>query len=166
MRLVQLARSAFQNMIDESTQRFPDETGGILVGRIVGDQSEVMFVVGPGPEAIHRRSYFRRDGNFSQQELDAIFPRFAGEYDYIGEWHSHPVAGRPSPRDRESMRWIAQNEHFDLDHPLLILCRRTWRREWKPVGYQWFGRLLQVPVKVTDVEEEGARAPSSSLGTT
>jgi integrative and conjugative element protein (TIGR02256 family) len=137
-------------MIEESARHLPDETGGILVGRIRDDQSEVILAVGPGPGAIHRRAHFRRDGNFSQQELDAIYERFAGEYDYVGEWHSHPVAGGPSPRDRESMRWIAQNERFNLDRPLLILCRRTWRRAWKPVGFQWSsGRLVRVPVVIS-----------------
>jgi integrative and conjugative element protein (TIGR02256 family) len=142
-------------MIDDSTQHCPNETGGILVGRSRGDLSEVMFAVGPGLGAVHRRAHFRRDGNFSQQALDAIYERFAGEYDYLGEWHSHPVTGGPSPRDRESMRWIAQNERFNLDRPLLIICRRTWRQVWKPAGFQWSGgRLVRVPVVISEILRE------------
>jgi integrative and conjugative element protein (TIGR02256 family) len=162
-RSIQLAKSAFQVVIEESSRRFPDETGGILVGRIVDDQPEVIIALGPGPRAVHHRSYFRRDGDYSQRELEAIYARFAGKYDCIGEWHSHAVLAGPSPRDRKSMRWIAQDVRYNLNHPLLIICRRTWRRTWKPVGYQYSGRLMQVPVMVTDmaVEVEGADSPSS-----
>lgn len=146
---VLLASSALQSMIEESTRHFPDETGGILVGCMRDDKYEVGFAVGPGPRAIHRHAYFLRDGNFSQKNLEVIYEQSAGAYDYIGEWHSHPVLSGPSPRDRESMRWIAQNEDFNLDRPLLIICRRTWRQAWKPVGYQWSDRsLIQVPVVI------------------
>ncbi len=159
VRSLHLTDSAFRAMIEESEQRLPNETGGILVGRMDADRAEVAIVVGPGSGAVHRRDYFRRDGDFSQRELEAIYARFGGQYDYVGEWHSHSLPAGPSPRDRKSMRWVAQNEHYDLDRPLLIVCQRTWRREWKPRGYQWFGgRLVGVPIVVVDTVEEGGES--------
>ena len=64
---------------------FPNETGGLLVGRMEGSCVVITHATGPGPMALHSRYEFQRDGEYSQEALDQIVTEMGGVYDYIGE---------------------------------------------------------------------------------
>ena len=106
----------------ESLNCFPKETGGILVGAIENNCVIIQHAVGPGPTATHKHARFKRDGNYSQETLDRFVQKSQGKYDYIGEWHSHPVHSPPSRVDIDSMIWIASNKVYDIDEPILLIC--------------------------------------------
>src|SRR5690554_2991806 len=93
-------------VLNESRGRFPDETGGILAGRLTDDCVKIARATQAGPRATHTPNRFQRDGNYSQEELDAIVRESNGQFDYVGEWHSHPIQSLLSPIDIRSMRWI------------------------------------------------------------
>jgi integrative and conjugative element protein (TIGR02256 family) len=131
----------------ESRERYPLETGGILIGRIEGDRVIVAHAIGPGPNAIHEPAKFLRDGDYAQQQLDEYVNVSEGIYDYIGEWHSHPLPVGPSMRDRESMSWISTRSAYNQEEPILILCQRIQLHQWALRGYRWHrARLRFVPV--------------------
>lgn len=131
----------------ESRERYPLETGGILIGRIEGDRAIVALAVGPGPNAIHEPTKFLRDGDYAQQQLDEYINTSEGSDDYIGEWHSHPLPVGPSMRDRESMSWISTRPSYNQAEPILILCQRIRVDQWALRGYRWHqARLRFVPV--------------------
>src|SRR5215212_3312521 len=94
-----LANHPLNFIITESTQHFPNETGGILVGRVEGNRVLITYAIGPVPLALHSRHEFKRDGEYSQAVLDQIVTEMEGAYDYIGEWHSHPLKSGPSTKD-------------------------------------------------------------------
>jgi len=144
---IRLAASAAEAMRAESQQRYPRETGGILIGSVEADCLHVIHVVGPGPHAHHGVRRFVRDGNYAQQALDAHYIASVGQLDYIGEWHSHPLQVGPSQQDRASLAWISANEAYHQEHPVLIICQRVQNKQWLFRGYQWHGTAL-VSVKI------------------
>jgi len=115
---------------EESARAFPNETGGMLVGRLEENCAVITDATGPGPRALHSPSSFRRDGDYSQVVLDNIVVKSDGLNDYIGEWHSHPVHCSPSVKDRDAMRWIANNSNYAAPCPLMALCTRQSTGIW------------------------------------
>lgn len=99
------------------------ETGGILIGRQLGDGTlEVTVVSGPGPRAVRRRHYFLRDKAFLQGVLDREVARNDGAVEYIGEWHVHPALDAPpSFVDRRSLWRIARRRNYPTNRPVLLI---------------------------------------------
>ena len=109
-------------IIHESKAKYPKETGGILAGYMEKGLFRIEHATGPGPKAVHTRASFLRDGEYCQAELDKIFAQTNGKIDYLGEWHSHPLAIGPSKRDKDSMRDIAEDTRYAIPNPVLGLC--------------------------------------------
>lgn len=108
-------------MTEEGQAKYPKETGGILVGWLEGSIIHIEVAVGPGPKAINKRNSFIRDGDYSQRQLDGIVVETAGQWDYIGEWHSHPREMGPSPKDIKSLIKVQTSPAYNILHPILGL---------------------------------------------
>ena len=139
----QLAESALEFIIAESASKYPEESGGILVGRFGEGYVSIEEATGPGPLARHSRRAFKRDGEYSQRALNGIVISSCGEYDYIGEWHSHSVRSRPSVKDLVAMRWIAANSRYAMLHPILGLCTKGSHDNWELSIYAFDGMRLR-----------------------
>ena len=124
-----ITAEASKIIIDESQKSLTLENGGILIGKFSNSCAIVRHAIGPGPKAQRSPHRFKRDGEFSQSELDRYVKRSAGEFDYVGEWHSHPQYIGPSWVDLNSMAWIAANPAYLVKNPLLLICSNT-NREW------------------------------------
>lgn len=98
---------------------------------------------GPGPGAQHSPWSFRRDGNYNQKVLDKIVRESSGEYDYIGEWHSHPQKVAPSVKDIAAMHWIANNHKYAIEHPIMGLCMGNPVDTYRLYFYLFDGRRLR-----------------------
>ena len=85
-----ISQEALSLISEESRACYPKETGGILIGWQEGNVTHIQLAIGPGPKAIHKRSFFTRDGDYSQGKLDQIVDETHSKMDYLGEWHSHP----------------------------------------------------------------------------
>lgn len=138
----ELAEKARELILVESTRKYPDETGGMLVGKFDENCVLIENATCPGPGARHSSHRFRRDGNYSQRVLDDIVMECEGEYDYIGEWHSHPAKSGPSPRDMAAMRWVANNDKYAIDQPILGLCTNESAVNWRLNFYSFDGQQL------------------------
>jgi len=134
-------------LIHESKKKYPKETGGILVGYIDKGVVRIKRAIGPGPNAIHARAKFLRDGEYCQAELDKIFEQANGTIDYLGEWHSHPLAVGPSKRDRDSIREIARDTKYVLSNPVMGLCIRQ-RDGW---DFQCYMVTDGFPIRITQL---------------
>lgn len=139
---------AWKALRRHASRSSPRESGGILIGRLGPDRAVIEIATGPGPRAIHRRDMFQRDGAFSQRRLDAAVRASRGAWDYVGEWHSHPLDVDASARDAESVRSIAQDPAYQRREPLLVVLRRSGPR-WEPSCYKWNIRRGLVPVSST-----------------
>ncbi len=117
-------------IIEEGWAKYPKETGGILIGRQQGRVFYIETAIGPGLNAYHKDISFKRDGNFSQTHLDSMVLETQGQWDYLGEWHSHPRYMGPSSTDINSLINIQTSPKYNILQPILgliIIERRIWR---------------------------------------
>ena len=65
--------------------------------------------IGPGMNALHGRSKFRRDNDYQESAIADHFYQERGTETYLGDWHSHPNAtsGELSFMDRLTLKKIA-----------------------------------------------------------
>jgi integrative and conjugative element protein (TIGR02256 family) len=147
-RPILLPRGVAAKIRRECAAGLPAETGGALVGNETDDGTQITDATGPGPLARRTRSRFRRDGTYTQAEVDRAYIESGGREDYVGEWHSHPDSVGPSGIDCGSMMWISNNARYRRSNPVMILARRSKFSRWKLEGYRWNGsRLMAVPIK-------------------
>jgi integrative and conjugative element protein (TIGR02256 family) len=120
---VVLLPAARASLVGHTRSAPESETGGILIGRKIDDQTVcVTRASPPGPRALHRRTRFSRDTRFLQHYLDDVHERTDGSEDYIGEWHVHPALDAPpSPIDCRSLFRIARRRNYATDNPILII---------------------------------------------
>lgn len=134
----------------ESNSKWPQETGGIVLGSFEGSTVRIHQATHPGPNAKHGLASFIRDGEFAQQELERVFSETNGSVDYIGEWHSHTLHVGPSPRDRRSMEFIAKSSQYSATNPVLLLAlprRLVGNRTYEIKAFVLVAsKLVQVPV--------------------
>lgn len=145
-----ILEEAITHIISESASHFPNETGGLLVGKVENDYLLVRFATGPGPAAQHAPALFKRDGDFSQTILDTLVKNSDGELDYMGEWHSHPFKAPPSQIDLESMKWIAASEEYAIKQPAMLLCIGAGLNRWELRCYVLAGKRLKLLPSVSE----------------
>ena len=150
---VWLKGSALARMTDEAGREFPRETGGVLMGFWSGDpfQPVITDIIGPGPNAVHHLDSFMPDGGFQLGEIERIYRESARVITYLGDWHTHPTGGgRPSKRDRKTLRKIASDPEARAPIPLMAILDRKdgWRETvWvllPPDSGTWRGQRLIV----------------------
>lgn len=140
-----LSPEAESFILTTSASAAPRETGGILVGRWTDDCILIQHASGPGPNAMHSRSRFVRDGDFAQRFLEEVVAASSGQYDYVGEWHSHTAWFGPSPLDRLSMMHVARNPGYANAEPILGLCIRARNQQWRlRFFWQYADQLVEV----------------------
>lgn len=114
---------------EEGWAKYPKETGGILIGWQQGLIFHIETAIGPGPNAFHKNISFKRDGIFSQMHLESTVLATHGQWDYLGEWHSHPCNMGPSSTDIKSLKKVQTSPEFNILQPILGLIineRRVW----------------------------------------
>lgn len=110
-------------MRELATRYKPLETGGMFIGYEAGDQQVVVTtVIGPGPNARHRRLRFRPDYDHQQHQLEAHFARTQGRETYLGDWHTHPFgACALSWLDRRVLVRIARSASSGASRPIMAV---------------------------------------------
>jgi integrative and conjugative element protein (TIGR02256 family) len=130
------------------------ETGGILLGTDIGlaGPITVRHCGGPGPTAIRRRNYFRRDLAHA-----AALAAYAAEADgshWIGEWHTHIVdMPKPSTRDLRTYRTLLNDPDLAFARILSVVVTAGRESGWKapqPHAWSFTGTVLrQLPIDIT-----------------
>jgi integrative and conjugative element protein (TIGR02256 family) len=124
-------------MIEEASNKYPDETGGCLMG--YGSQGNVVVTtcIGPGPKAKHRRSEFVPDSEWQELQIEQIYEKSGRLLTYLGDWHSHPnAATRLSWKDRRTLLKIATFGEARLSSPIMaVVAGPPWSvKVWKTVS--------------------------------
>lgn len=122
--LMKGARAALAAHVNAEPKR---ETGGILIGYRVDDRTVCITEVSPpGPRALMRRRFFRRDTRFLQRWLDRRHAVSGGRDDYLGEWHvHHAIDAPPSCVDKRELWRIAKRKNYPTDAPVLLIVEDT-----------------------------------------
>jgi integrative and conjugative element protein (TIGR02256 family) len=142
---IELPLNVLDEMKAEARQRFPEESGGVLLGyRYPGRRHPVRIIgqIGPGPNARHRRHRFEPDGAWQAEEIARAYAESGRRLAYLGDWHSHPNGGgRPSGLDRATARAISKCDGARAPQPFVLILHGG-RMEWSIASYSYRRRRL------------------------
>jgi integrative and conjugative element protein (TIGR02256 family) len=101
----------------------------------------VTELVGAGPAAVRESRRFQPDGAWQKRRIAELYERSGRTLAYLGDWHSHPLAGPPSGLDRATARRISSAPNARCEHPvMLVAVCDEW--EWELRAYRWRRRRL------------------------
>lgn len=113
---------AMMSIIAEANSKYPLETGGMLIGYRKGSDAIVTDVVGPGPNAIHKKLFFEHDNNWQRKQADELFYATDGQLRYLGDWHSHPDGPvQTSSLDLQTVKLIRNTPEALTPNPLMLI---------------------------------------------
>jgi len=117
------------------------ESGGILLGRVRGDNLEVTEATYPSLWDRGFRFFFERNEHLHQEIARKRWEQTCGTIRYLGEWHTHPE-DHPSPSSIDRTEWIKLARTRQDSRPLLavIVGRKSLHVEL--VGAQGVNQIL------------------------
>ncbi|MDD5013760.1 MAG: ThiF family adenylyltransferase [Atribacterota bacterium] len=145
-----ICKEAYELMKEEVKSTKDLETGGVLVGHInKNGEFVIRKATLPGPKAIKKETYFLKDEEFTQKELENAFQNFGNKGLYLGEWHYHPQGkNSPSGIDIKSLTEIAKQDAYRIDSPLLIIFSPSF--ECALTIHDKNGQCVKLPIKVVE----------------
>jgi integrative and conjugative element protein (TIGR02256 family) len=164
--LISIPEPILAAIVLEANNRFPRETGGVLLGHWVeGRQAVVSHMIGPGPRAKHSYSTFEPDYQFQEAEIVKICGSVDAGCDYLGDWHSHPRGSpHPSARDVRVLQSIASYAAARCKDP--VMCIVSGGPNWEASACQLVdGRCLEIELATTPVGGTNRRDERSSSRT-
>ncbi|UCG01930.1 MAG: Mov34/MPN/PAD-1 family protein [Candidatus Heimdallarchaeota archaeon] len=117
---VELNRSVFNEMIEESTKWHGKETGGMMFGKIYDNESGLLIkivktYIPSVEESIRNNTYFEINPEYARLILDTE------KLLYLGNWHKHLGYGGPSYGDHQQIReFFTLNPHKNTVVSLII----------------------------------------------
>ena len=113
--------SLIQHMAELAIKHYPNEYGGILLGRYSSDLQCLQVHQYLLIDSYYSNSVeFVRQCSYTQEYFNHIFQE-NGLY-YVGEWHSHPDSSAWfSVTDLQAMRNIALCHTVQLENPRLLI---------------------------------------------
>jgi integrative and conjugative element protein (TIGR02256 family) len=126
-----------EGLLDEATQKFPKETGGILMGyRFNLVEFFITDMIGPGPKARHTRWAFEPDYEFQRERVASLYEASGRSHSYLGDWHTHPGGtSHLSALDLAALRNISASEEARCCSPLMLLI--VGGPNWRLHLWQW-----------------------------
>ena len=109
-------------MVRHGQNFYPNEYGGILVGRYVENNTVVRIEEIVLPISYKASAYSFERGTKGLR--DALLKHFKSNPSliYVGEWHTHPNGSTmPSVTDTGALNKIAQDESVFIENPVLVI---------------------------------------------
>lgn len=152
---VWISEDLISRLLIEAEDKYPFETGGVLMGYWIngGDGAVISHVIGPGPNAKHNRYSFYPDSSYQAKSISNHYAKSERRLTYLGDWHTHPVSenlGVCSHEDMKTLTRIAKSPRARVEKPIMLILAGTpdeWKlRIWR--GYveknRIFGRKITV----------------------
>lgn len=110
------------------------EAGGIMLGRLILDCSDVIVddATKPHPDDKRSRLFFWRSNKNAQQRVVDAWNGSSGTQIYLGEWHTHPEdVPKPSCVDIQNWNRILGRSRFEQGFLLFVIIGRRETRVWE-----------------------------------
>jgi integrative and conjugative element protein (TIGR02256 family) len=110
------------------------EAGGVLLGRLVLESSDVIIDAAsePAPKDVRSRFRFFRAALPAQRVVNAAWADSGGSKNYLGEWHSHPEdVPSPSGTDLEDWHRVVLKTLCEQDFLLFVIVGRVSIKLWE-----------------------------------
>lgn len=147
---IEIRPDVFNKICIQAESEYPNENGGMLVGRYSEDKHTVYIedVVVP-VEKVTGRSTFTR----TAKGLDKIWEKYAKKgLRYIGEWHSHPNSSTEySLTDLRAM--VEIEKEIDIENPILLIVSVRNHRFGSETFYCYKNNDLLEYKKMIDLRE-------------
>jgi integrative and conjugative element protein (TIGR02256 family) len=110
------------------------ESGGVLLGRLIENSSDVIVdeISTPKPADRCGRFRFLRRRKPAQRHVDKAWAETSSTRVYLGEWHSHPEdVPTPSGHDLQEWERIVNCAKYEQDSLFFIIVGRLEERVWE-----------------------------------
>lgn len=98
------------------------ESGGVILGKIINDQINIMKISVPTPLDRCSRTNFERHKTSAKIIIDHEFYNSNGQMVYLGEWHTHPEPfPSPSGTDLKMIEGQFKNNVLSTDFLILLI---------------------------------------------
>ncbi len=100
------------------------EAGGVLIGRIISKNNDILVdaVTGPHKDDIRKRFFFFRKKKKTQKIVNKCWKKSSGTQIYLGEWHTHPEdVPQPSNHDYKNWKDIFSNAIYEQNFLVFII---------------------------------------------
>ncbi len=104
------------------------ESGGVLIGKVKTDYSEIQIVDITEPTIYDKsgKYYFVRNKEHSQKLINEYWGKSDGILNYIGEWHTHPeINPSPSKIDEDLLSYCVKNNIYMFPWLFMIIVGYT-----------------------------------------
>jgi integrative and conjugative element protein (TIGR02256 family) len=143
-----------------ANEKYPLETGGVLIGYTGGFEGAdvvIVSITGPGPNAYHTETRFEPDHEYQTQEIARIYRASKGVNTYLGDWHTHPnSAADLSRRDKKTLKHIAGHGPARMARPIMAIlgdhspwALKVWRLFPSRVPALWRTKYLDMEIRKT-----------------
>ncbi|MCK6579745.1 MAG: Mov34/MPN/PAD-1 family protein [Anaerolineae bacterium] len=137
---VRISESVNSAMHYARWQRFPNETGGVLVGTIDIQHKvvQVADLIPSPPDSVEWPTMYIRGSENLRDQIEQKFILSGGDLRYVGEWHTHPQghSNEPSRQDLEAHQYLVEQMAAD-GLPGVVLIKGENHEpyvllDWKP----------------------------------
>jgi len=133
LRLVLSKRPAEEMLRFRQLKDTDPEAGGVLLGRILCGNEDVIVDDVTEPTAQDRASRFNffRNKKSTQLAVDGAWSVSDGTCIYLGEWHTHPEDDpHPSTRDMSNWQRILRTARFEQRWLFFLIVGRKQTKAW------------------------------------
>lgn len=127
------------------------ESGGLLLGRLIEDNTDVVIdeATPPDTEDQRGRFFFVRHARPAQRRVVTVWKESGSTRNYLGEWHSHPEDD-PCASTHDLLDWarIMKESKFEQDCLFFAIVGRKSLRVWEFRVGERAPRLLKETKKV------------------
>ena len=132
---VEMPSNVLEKMVELIDTARDIETGGILVGKYVKENSTALVIdaMPPPDDSLCERCSFKRGSKGLNTLLRSLWNKRERLF-YVGEWHYHPTKQvYPSQTDLDQMVSISKDSNYECKEPIMVIIGKgeIKRREVK-----------------------------------
>lgn len=132
---VEVSSSVLEKMIKQIESARDIETGGILIGKYVMENSTALIIdaMPPPDDSVCKPCTFKRGSKGLSKLLRSLWVSKERLF-YVGEWHYHPTKHvYPSQTDLDQMVSISEDPNYECKEPIMVIIGKgeNERREVK-----------------------------------
>ncbi|MDD2229037.1 MAG: Mov34/MPN/PAD-1 family protein [Candidatus Cloacimonetes bacterium] len=120
---VELSSSVLVKMVELIEGAHDIETGGILVGKYIDENTKALVIdaLPPPEDSLCKPCTFRRGSKGLSTLLKSLWNKRERLY-YVGEWHYHPTEMvYPSQTDLDQMISISKDPNYECKEPIMVI---------------------------------------------
>ena len=139
---IEMRDQLMEQISEAGRQHYPNEYGGLLIGRYSEDNQTVFLNDTVLPKKFKSSPVsFERGSDGMAKILEEYFKQEPPQV-YVGEWHTHPNSS-PSPSliDIRAFETIVKHHNVNIKNPVMLILGLT-RHSLKAAFYVFFNQKL------------------------